>query len=46
MLNEDMPTLDENDAATCEGKVTLEETSAALNKMKNGSAPGYDGITT
>ena len=41
-----MPALDENDAATCEGKVTLEETTAALNKMKNGSAPGYDGITT
>ena len=41
MLNEDMPTLDENDAMTCEAKVTLEETSAALNKMKNGSAPGY-----
>ena len=36
MLDEDMPTLDENDAATCEGKVTLEETSAALNKMKTG----------
>ena len=31
VLNEDMPTLDENDAATCEEKVTLEETSAALN---------------
>ena len=46
MLNEDMPTLDGNDATTCEAKVTLEETSAALNKMKNGSAPGYDGITT
>ena len=45
VLNEDMPTLDENDVATCEGKVTLEDTSAALNKMKNGSAPGYDGIT-
>ena len=43
MLSEDMPTLD---TATCEGKVTLEETSAALNRMKNGSAPGYDGITT
>ena len=46
VLYEDMPTLDENDATTCEGKVTLEETSAALNKMKNGSAPGYHGITT
>ena len=31
-----MPTLDGNDATTCEAKVTLEETSAALNKMKNG----------
>ena len=46
VLNEDMPTLDENDSATCEGKVTLEETSAALNKMKHVSAPDYDGITT
>ena len=46
VLNEDMPTLDENDAAIYEGKVTLEETTAALNKMKNGSAPGYDGIKT
>ena len=45
MLNEDIPILDENDAATCEGTVTLEGTSAALNSMKNGSAPGYDGIT-
>ena len=46
MLNEDMPTLDENNAATCEGKVSLEETSAALNKMKYGPVPGCDGITT
>ena len=46
MLHEGMPTLDENDAGTCEGNVTAEETSAALNKMKNESAPGYDGITT
>ena len=30
VLSEDMPTLDQNDAAICEGKVTLEETSAAL----------------
>ena len=40
-----MPALDENDAVTCEGKVTLEETTAALNKMKNGPTPGFDGIT-
>ena len=43
MLNVDMPTSDENDAVTCEGKVTPEETTAALNKMKNGSAQGYEG---
>ena len=46
MANENMPTLDENDAVTCEGKVTLEETSAALNRRKNWSAQGYVGITT
>ena len=46
VLKEDMSTLEENDAATCEGKVILEETSAASNKMKHWSAPGYDGITT
>ena len=45
MVNEDMP-LYENDAETFEEKVTSEETSAALNRMKNGSGPGYDGITT
>ena len=46
MANDDMPTLDENDAATCEGKVTLDGTSAALNRMENGSAQGYVRITT
>ena len=30
-------------SATCDGKVTSEETLAAL-KIKSGSAPGYDGI--
>ena len=46
MQNVNMPTLAEDEAETCEGHVTLEETSAALKRMKNGSAPGYDGITT
>ena len=46
MQNVNMPTLTENEAEYCEGHVTLEETSAALRQMKNGSAPGYDGITT
>ena len=43
MRNEDLQALDKNDAATCEGKLILEETSTALNRMKNGSAPGYMG---
>ena len=41
MLYEGMPTFDEN-----EGNATLGETSAALNEIKNMSAPDYDGITT
>ena len=41
-----MPTLDENDSATREEKVSVEEISALLNQMENGSGPGSDGITT
>ena len=37
--------LDETEAASCEGMVTLEETTNALRDMKNGSAPGSDGLT-
>ena len=44
--NETRPILNETDAASCEGVVTLEETSLALSKMKNGSSPGRDGLTT
>ena len=36
MLNEDMPTSNKNDAATCEGKVIVGETPAILNRMKTG----------
>lgn len=44
--NEDFRRLDKEEAATCEGVVSLEETTKALKMMKNGSAPGSDGITT
>ena len=39
-----MQKLNENDAATCEGRVNSEKTSAA-NRMKKETAPGYGGIT-
>ena len=32
--------------AECEGMVTVNELSAALKDMKNGSSPGLDGLTT
>ena len=41
-LNEGMPTLDENE--TFERKVTLDKITA-LNRMKNGPTPGYNGNT-
>ena len=45
MKDEHFPKLDENDAKTCEGAITLEEANIALKSMKNGSSPGSDGIT-
>ena len=42
---ETFPRLDENDVTLCEGLVSLNETTAALKKLNNGSAPGSDGIT-
>ena len=43
--NVDFPKLTEQEAASCEGLVTLKEASEALAGMKNGSAPGRDGIS-
>ena len=43
--HETFRTLDEIEANTCEGMVTLEETTNALREMRNGSAPGSDGLT-
>ena len=39
------PKLEEEEADRCEGLVTTEEVGKALNAMKNGSAPGGDGLT-
>ena len=39
------PKLEEEEADRCEGLVTTGEVGQALNAMKNGSAPGGDGLT-
>jgi len=40
-----IPRLSSQEAEACEGPITLKETSKALYVMKNGSAPGCDGLT-
>ena len=40
-----LPRLDDADSKSCEGYVSINETSHALAEMENGSAPGMDGIT-
>ena len=45
MNNEDFPKLDERESASCEGLMNETEIGNALRKMKNGSAPGNDGLT-
>ena len=42
--NELFPKLTEDEAASCEGIITIEETTNALRKLNNDSAPGNDGI--
>jgi hypothetical protein len=37
--------IDENDKLTCDGKVTVEECSYAIHKMKLNKSPGLDGLT-
>ena len=41
----EFPKLEEEEADRCEGLVTTEEVGQALNAMKNGSAPGGNGLT-
>ena len=44
--NSDFPTLSQEQSASCEGRVTLEELSKGLQGLNNGSSPGLDGLTT
>ena len=44
-LVEDIPTLTLQEKTSLEGKITLDEASAALKNMKNNKSPGYDGFT-
>jgi hypothetical protein len=37
--------IDENDKLSCDGKVTIEECSYAIHKMKLNKSPGLDGLT-
>ena len=40
------PELSEDEIKICEGIILVDEASTALKMMKNGSAPGLDGLTT
>ena len=44
-LVEDIPTLTLQEKTSLEGKITLDEASAALKNMKNNKSPGSDGFT-
>ena len=41
----DIPTLTLQEKTSLEGKITLDEASAALKNMKNNKSPGSDGFT-
>lgn len=41
-----IPTITEEERKACEGIINVDEASAALKMMKNGSSPGLDGLTT
>ena len=45
VANENFPCLENEEADYCESEITLKEATYALASMKNGSAPGNDGIT-
>ena len=44
-LVKSLPKLEEDEARTIEGLITLKEASSALKNMKNGKSPGTDGMT-
>lgn len=43
--HEVLPVLTSEESKSCEGMISVEEASFALSSMKNGSSPGYDGLT-
>ena len=46
ILNENTPKLNELEANSIEGNITLKEASFVLNNMKNNKSPGSSGFTT
>ena len=45
LLEGDTPKLDNNDALSLEGPISLNEASKVLDNMKNNKSPGSDGFT-
>ena len=45
LLNQLSMSLDEQEQASCEGLLTVEECREALNGMDTGKSPGIDGLT-
>ena len=41
----EFPKLTDNESLACEGLISYEEATEAIKSMKNGSAPGCDGLT-
>jgi exonuclease III len=46
LSNLNVPQLSEDNKLSCEGMIDTDETGRALSDMRNGSAPGCDGLTT
>ena len=44
-LIKEYPKIAEEEAENLEGKITVEEATCALKRMKNGKIPGSDGFT-
>ena len=44
-LIKDYPKIAEEEAENLDGKITVEEATCALKRMKNGKSPGSDGFT-
>ena len=44
-LNDNIPSLSENEKNLCESAITPDECTSALKRMKNGKTPGSDGLS-